>query len=77
MGLSQSRMNSAQTNGSYHLRAAVSIELIPATGNFAVKGECGHTLEVIGKAKWAHDSWTERIETKKRHRKRCYSCHKS
>lgn len=77
MGLNQSRLNSAETNATYHLRAAVSIEFIPDTGNYRIVGECGHTLEVIGKAKWQHDDWTERIETKKRHRKRCYYCRKA
>lgn len=76
MGLSQARYNSAETNGRFHLRAAVEIRLIPETGNFAIVGECGHRLEVIGKAAWAHKSWTERIETKKRHRKRCWNCPK-
>lgn len=63
MGMAQSRANSAHTNGSYHLRAAVKVQEIPeqrrehderaaaglwaAKPNFEVVGECGHRLTVI------------------------------
>lgn len=76
MGLAQARYNSAETNGRFHLRAAVGIEPLLDSRNSRIIGECGHRLLVISGAKWELDDWAERIETKKRHRKRCWSCPK-
>lgn len=88
MSLSQSRANSAATNGAYHLRAAVEVReiaeqrsdydrrkaagLYAAVPNWEVIGECGHRLTVV--AERDVDIWLRRIDTETRHRKRCDSC---
>jgi hypothetical protein len=89
MGLvSSSRYNSVATNGAYFLRAAVEIRAIPEQvssfdaaqkdgryappPNWEVIGECGHRLEVVRADRVA--SWRERIEAKRRHRRRCEGC---
>jgi hypothetical protein len=71
--LSEARMNSAETNRSYWLRAAVALEPLE-TGNLAVVGECGHRLAVIYAGGWEERSWRQRIAEGRRHRKRCVWC---
>lgn len=72
MGLASSARASSQlTAAAYKLVAAVEVELLD-TGNYAVNGECGHRLEVVRKHEVAR--WQDRIDTKRRHRKRCSDC---
>lgn len=72
MGLASSaRASSALTAAAYKLVPAVEVELLP-TGFYAVNGECGHRLEVVRKHEASR--WQERIDAKRRHRKRCTDC---
>jgi hypothetical protein len=75
MGLtSNARYNSAATNGSYFLRAATEVRLIPDTGNIEVVGECGHRLTVV--RPWEAAGWEQRIAEGRKHRRRCWDCPK-
>lgn len=72
MGLaSHARYSAGLTQAAYKLVAAVEVELLD-TGYYAVNGDCGHRLTVISKHEVAR--WQERIDAKRRHRKRCDSC---
>lgn len=61
------------TNRTLKLVPAVAVNKLE-TGYYEIVGDCGHRLEVIREQ--FVPLWQERIDSRSRHRKRCWYCKK-